>query len=102
MASRANAPRSEVMSAPGADQIRERVLLAACGVYQVVAAAHDIDRAIWPVHLQIKAGMTRDQEWFLLRDQIEARRRAFVKRRPAPAGPVRTSAASSDGKARSG
>ena len=48
------------------------------GDHNVVVAAHAIDAEVWPIHLQIKAGMLGGGEWFTLRDKIDARRREFV------------------------
>ncbi|WP_146087405.1 hypothetical protein [Thermomonospora echinospora] len=58
--------------------------------HDIVEAAHAIDMEMWPVHLKIKAGMTREGDWFGLRDKIESRRRDFVnvaRGRLASAGP---------------
>jgi len=45
---------------------------------KIAEAAQAIDGEIWPVHLQVKNGQTREGDWYPLRDSIEARRRAFV------------------------
>ena len=45
---------------------------------KIAEAAQAIDREIWPVHLQIKNGETREGDWYPLRDRIETRRRTFV------------------------
>jgi hypothetical protein len=58
--------------------------------HDIVEAAHAIDAEIWPIHLQIKAGVVREGDWFALRDKIESRRREFVnvaRGRLASAGP---------------
>src|ERR1035438_9252711 len=58
--------------------------------HEITEAAQAIDAEVWPVHLQIRNGMTADGDWYALRDKVEARRRDFVniaRKRLSSAGP---------------
>jgi hypothetical protein len=58
--------------------------------HEIVEAAQAIDAEFWPVHIQIKNGLTTESEWFALRDLVEASRQDFVnitRKHLAPPGP---------------
>lgn len=61
--------------------------------HDVAEAARTIDSKIWPAHLQVNRGWASDDDWFRLRNSIDAMRVDFVniarKRFAAPGPPLR-------------
>ncbi|TMR40886.1 hypothetical protein [Actinomadura geliboluensis] len=67
--------------------------LALVADHRIVAAAQAIDRAFWPVGLQVARGWATDSDWYRLRNGIEDDRRDFVnvarKHLASPGPPLR-------------
>lgn len=61
--------------------------------HNIVEAANALDEEIWRVHLELKRGPSPADNWFALRERIEASRRAFTEqvrqRLTSPGPPLR-------------
>lgn len=44
----------------------------------IAEAAHALDEQIWRVSMMVKRGLTGDQTWLGLRDQVESAQHAFI------------------------
>jgi hypothetical protein len=53
-------------------------MISLVGDHKIAEAAHAIDEQVWRAHLALRGADSTHPTWFVLRDEVEDRRRVFT------------------------